>query len=265
VRAISVAERLPELVQRNRDINNLGHVTLEMLTLAIERASSDMVVSYAAGSEEVPPAASFSLVDDGHFVRYDGDAGVSSGGLERFGLSTMFGYAPSARGYVLFVSYDLKPLPDRTPGLIWVVDNTIVTFVSFDGETYAFNTKPDEVRLRSGAGAPEDWPAPVHNPAFGRAAFSVLRRKQTTPLEVIDDAFEQCADRAWNRAKAAMPPAQREADPVPQTAVIRAACKDVIVAWEKAFAANVDASVAERRAVYELAKKRLVAPRQTTR
>jgi hypothetical protein len=251
--AISVKTRLPDLAEKHakwhRD--SLFEVRFKLIAEAVERADADMFVSYVAGSEELFPLGLIRLTDDGHFGGYpDGD--VSSGALDKYAMTTHFGYAPSSTSYLLSPYFEAKPLPDRSPGLVWKVEDQGVLFVSLDGESYAVDVES----LRPGVGATSSWPKPVPNPAFGRLALP-YRREESTPLGPVDDAFAKCADQAWVKAQQAMTPKQREAPLTPRGSVVRKACAKEIAAWDVAFAANIDASVKRRTALYEKAKARV--------
>jgi hypothetical protein len=257
---ISVRRRFPELANAHLAQPGAGHVALALMDEAIEHAEADMFVSYLASGAEAFPVAENDLIDTGAYLPYPNDpnSDVSTGVLTRYGLATYFGYSPSARDYILAVRHGLAPLPDRTPGFVWdVVTRPHATpyaiFVSVDGETYHIALKPDGPSLEPSVDPVATWP-PIANPAFGRLAFVTVRRPMKSPLAPADDAFHRCAEQAWSRAKKAMTPEERDADPLPSGSVVRSACAKEIAAWERSLANSIDASVAERTALVDKAK-----------
>jgi hypothetical protein len=255
--AISVRTRLPELA-KDADYGIDDLPPFARIEEAIERAQAGMFVSYVANGAETLPAAEYRILDDGHFPPYP-DSEVSGGGLARYDATTLLAYAPGNADYLLKVAFELAPLPDRAPGLVWDVftadQRADVLFVSLDGEWYLITPKAGGPSIEVGVDPPARWP-PLSNPAFGRIALST-RREQTAPLAPVDDAFAKCAERAVSRARKGMTPEQLEANPWPSTDAIRRACAKEIAAWEQTFAKNVDASIARRTALIEKAKARV--------
>ena len=259
--SISVRRLLPDLASRTQPV--YGAIPLAQIAEAIERAHADMFVSYVANGAATLPTDAFTLVDDGHFPPYPGaeSSEVSAGELDKYGASTRLGYSPGSSDYVLSVGVELEPLRDRSPGLVWAAEKSVlgtpnVTFVAVDGETYSIDLKAGGPSIERRVPPVRKWP-PIANPVFGRIAFATTRRDRPSPLAPLDDAFAKCAEQAWSRAKQAMSPEQKEADPAPAPSVIRAACTKHIAAWERTFAKNLDANIAARAALVDKAKVRI--------
>lgn len=234
-------------------------VRLELVAEAIERADADMFVSYRANGGEDFPISTYELSDAGHFGTYV-DPDVSGGVLKKYGGVTYLGYAEGAT-YLLSFNVEPRPLPDRSPGLVWdieVADGAAgVRFVSLDGESYGITLDGEALSLDPRPGPSARWPAPVPGPGFGRISFATGRRMEATPLEPVDKAFLKCAEQAWARAQKRMTPEQIAAHPEAHAREIRRACGRQISAWERAFSENIDASVKARTALFEKAKTRM--------
>lgn len=261
IESICVCRRLPDLVKKHAEMMGAAAhaVRLELVDEAIARADADMFVSYRANGGQAFPMATYELSDAGHFGTYP-DPDVSRGGLKKYGGATYLGYAEVAT-YFLSVNVDPKPLPDRSPGLVWDIEfshgTASVMFVSLDGESYGIGLDREALPLDPRVGPSARWPAPVPGPGFGRIAFSTGRRVETTPLEPADKAFLKCAEQAWARARKRMTQEQIDADPEAQAREIRGACGRQIAAWERTFSENIDASVKARTALFEKAKARV--------
>lgn len=252
--AISVRRRLPDLAKRHDDLTPSAHaVALDLVAEAIERAQPDMFVLYLSGGAETFPILEYEMTDAGHFPSYP-DGEMSTGVLKKYGGTTLLGYVSGQTSYILSYNVEPKPLPERAPGLVWEVElykgQIGVSFVSVDGESYAF----DSAALDLQAGTPSTWPAPVSSPAFGRMAFAVGRRPQTRDIEAADKAVLDCAEQARKR----MTSEQIAAEPALEARWIRRNCRSAIIAWEKTFGAIIEDNVKARMALVEKAKARLL-------
>ncbi len=258
ITAVSVRERLPELVKKHEATNRYA-ISLAIIEEAIERASADMFVRYVAGAGEVELTSSFTILDDGHFPSHS-TPDVSEGGLTRYGASTRFAYAPPDTPYLLAVAVHDQPLPDATPGLVWSVgahaNKLSVELITLDGEHLSVSFDPEKPAVSLTVPPPDRWPPPVPAPAFGRSAFTHGTRTRVVSLDAHDDAFVGCVAMATANATAALPEEEREIHHPPDGALVRANCKAEVLAWEKAMAANIEASIAERKALYDKAKAR---------
>lgn len=250
ITAVSVSARFPDLVKKLEETNSYAVLPFAMVEEIIERASADMFVRYVAGAGEVYLASSFAILDDGHFPSHP-DPDVSAGGLTRYGASTHFAYAPPDTRYLLAVAVDEKPLPDATPGFVWSVKvtsaSTWVELITLDGEQLSISFDAAEPALSLTMPPTDDWPPPAPAPAFGRSAFTHGTRTEVVSLAAHDDAFIGCV---------AVAAATAGAELIPDGAIVRASCKKEVLAWEKAMAANIEASILERKALYEKAKAR---------
>ena len=255
--AISVVERLPDVLARAD--RGPGAPMTPTITLVIEHATPDMFVMTTGAF--TPREPTYHLYDDPVYPSHRAPD-VSAGGLAPYGATTAFSYAPSNTSFLLSVRIDHKPVPARTPGLVWStevqLDVPTVGFVTLDGMEHEIRLEPNGPSLVPAAGRVGEWAAPVSDPAFGRASFSVGLREKVASLDAVDTAFETCAGQAWKGVQQAMAPA-KASESMLSGSHVKDACKKEIAAWEATMAKNFDADIKRRTALYDLSKARALA------
>jgi hypothetical protein len=246
VRAVAVATRFPDLEKERSARPGAGAVDLDLVARAIDLAGPEMFVRFAAGDAPVLPFHDEQLTDRSTMNMLD-EPTAPAGGLARFDVTTRFCAGAVAYPFPC-VHVQARPLPDGAPGLVWSAREREILFVALDGESYAFDPVADRrASIRLGAGDVGAWPAAMPTKGFGRGAFP-LRRKEAAPLELEDEAFQDCGARAAPIKKGAF---------APDLAALRRGCKKEIAAWEGAFARSLDASAKTRTALYDHAKTRV--------
>jgi len=261
--AISVQKRMPDLMKKSgADPTGFGAwVWMRHIEEAIGRAEADMFVTYVRpkGSEEmrIGPSlhAAIHVFDGGHFPSHL-DADVTSGGLAQYGLTTSFGYAPGDTGYLLSVDAQQGELPSQTTVLIWLVEiveeeRVAVHFVTLDGDSYGMVLVSGGPTFELRVAPPEKWPNPVPNPAVGRKGVA------SGGLAPVDEAFAKCAEHAWATAQKSFTPKQRQERQPLTGAVVRKACENEILAWEKKLAELFVQRVEKGTVLYDKARARL--------
>lgn len=261
--AISVDKRLPDVLERDAqaraDFTFGRSIDAALVGDAIERADADMFVHYVANGRQSVPVEELS--DGGLYGTY-AEPDISTGRLEKYGMSTLLGYAGEASHFLGFI-VEPKPLPDSTPGLVWDVDvrkdgTATATLLTLTGELYAVDLEPRGATLEPGAGPPSGWPPPIPV-AFGRWTFLTGRRAQLVSLEAADKAFLKCADRAWARARPKLPADAQEADQS-RAKVIKKSCEKEVAAVETAMADNVEGHLEARTFLVDRARAKLGKP-----
>lgn len=211
--AISVRQKNPKLT--SADSSNLA-----VVAEALRAADASMLVRYRARKGNSSPSIRWtpSSIDGigfgGGSHRSDEKWEKKGSGLAKYG-AVIKGYSePDSRGNHLFVQtmegYP-PPLADNTPGLVWEVDSTTVTFVTLDGARYDIDCGDSAVEngapIEKGAGAPSGWPAPLQHSLVGITEVTALAKAGAVPAErggeliAIDDEWNACAQKVWKRAK----------------------------------------------------------------
>jgi hypothetical protein len=258
-----VQARFPELVTRHEAAT--APEDFELLADAVERATADMFIRFAAGARASsapgdPPSPEYENYesDGGFFGAYPlGD--VSEGGLRRYGGTTYLGYTEETE-FLLIADYSPPPLADGTPGLVWKVDRqrtrTLVHMLLFDGRFAWIELGAGAAPFARGVPPTAGWPAPVLGPAFGRIAFVTGRRVERVPLASADRAFERCASRAWSAFKRGRKQDEIDARTGIHARTIHAACAREIAAWESTLASSMSPVEQPRQALFDRARAR---------
>lgn len=272
--AIAVRTKLPSFKLEDSAV-------LAKVSDAISQATADMFVHYAShGQTDWLP--SVELAPNGFTGTSFGGVGYSSDdawdpkakGLARYGgRNEGFSHIDTPRGnhmQVLTLHGYPPKLADGTPGLVWDVETTRVTFVTVDGARYRVDvSKPDGQSLEPGAGPTSGWPAPAPDALLTVPDVSTLAKVGAVPQKTIDDllAFDdqwtQCAAKVWEGAQKqvdSMAHAGRgyftDADRITWEKKVRTTCAAMIRKQEVLLLQTVEARLKDRTDLHAKAKVR---------
>ncbi|HEU4406331.1 MAG TPA: hypothetical protein VFS43_13785 [Polyangiaceae bacterium] len=180
---------------------------------------------------------------------------------------TGYSDAQSRGNHVIAELKDHRPaLASGTPGVVWAVDDSSVTFVSFDGGRYVVDLAQAPEKgspLEPGAGPEGAWPKPVQDPFLDYGDVGRLVKVGAAPrsvqddLEKADDAWNACAQKAWKPADAKIEVGKFKLEDAKALSVkAQASCRKHLDQFETALVAYLDQRKAERAALYDKAKAR---------
>jgi hypothetical protein len=282
--AASVRARQPKL--RSEDAGDLGKVAEALAT-----AEAPMFVRYVAAEGRSVHWAPAPETIGG--TTYAGLTGYypsedtwdrSKGGLMRHGGVLRGESAPGSRGNHIKLLQPKgypAPLASLTPGVVWEVDSTTVVFVTLDGGRYKISVSHDDMQkgapFAPGLAPPAQWPEPLQHTLLEPDQIKYLAKAGSLPqkshdeLEAIDQAWNECAQKAWAGAKKEIEAidvsatnwstkeARKKALDDKWRAKVDKACGAHVAKMEAALLALIDARIKERAALFEKAKARAAA------
>lgn len=171
--------------------------------------------------------------------------------------------------------FPTSPAPG-TPGLVWSVDGSLVTFVTLDGGRYVFwLPEGDKPAFEDGAGSPASWPPPLQHSLLSvqdthdMAKVSAIPAQTAKELDALDDGWWSCINEVWKKADADIKSVERTQasmkDKYGKASGIAAAaeqdapkkCAPAKKAIEDGLVKVIEARNAERTAIHEKARARL--------
>lgn len=151
-------------------------------------------------------------------------------------------------------------LADKTPGLVWEVDDSKVVFVTLDGGRYSVDLNQPATLIAPGAGPEADWPAPLQDTYADITVVSALAKAGVHPqatvdeLEAIDAEWNTCVAKGWKPTRI-----QQNVNYAAKAVKIHQGCRKPMVKLEAALVGFIDARSKARKALHAQATARVKA------
>jgi len=151
-------------------------------------------------------------------------------------------------------------LADKTPGIVWEVDDSYVTFVTLDGARYLVNLSQgssNNVMISLGAGPESEWPKPLADTyvdvtiVSGWAKAGAHPQKAVDELSAIDDAWNQCVAKAWKPTRI-----RNDVNVRAKAVDVHKGCRKHMDDLEKALVKIADERAKARKALFDKAAAR---------
>jgi hypothetical protein len=263
LQAISVRGRFSEFEAKDS-------ADLAKVKAAIAKADASMFVHYVkpgeggwvARAETVPSSLSGFAYGGGDFAT-DADEAKRYKALAKHGAQLIGVSSPERDiGNHILVrrSDDRDQLADKTPGLIWEVEDSAVVFVTLDGGRYRLDVNQPAKLVAPGAGPESGWPAPLQDTYADITVISSLVKAGAHPqasvdeLEAIDAEWNACVAKGWKPTRTA-----RDVNYPAQAVKIHKGCRKSMQKLETALVKLIDARSKERKALYAEAVARVKA------
>lgn len=167
-----------------------------------------------------------------------------------------------------------SPAPG-TPGLIWEVDGSLVTFVTVDGGRYTMWLPDGAAAFEDGAGPVASWPQPVTHALLSvsdvheMAKVGALPKATADEMNRLDDGWFTCIQGVWKKADEQIKAVERSATPMNEkygkASGIGAAaeqdapktCEPAKKALDEGLVKLIEARAAERKALHAKASAKL--------
>jgi hypothetical protein len=264
LQAISVRAKLPEL--DSKDSADLAKVEA-----AIAKADASMFVHYkkpgsdgwVARAETVPSSFSGMAYGGGDFATDNEEAARYKALAKHGGL--IIGVSSPDRdlgNHILVRRSDARDeLADKTPGLVWEVDDSKVVFVTLDGGRYLVDLNQGSaggVPIARGAGPEPGWPAPLQDTYADITVVSSLVKAGVHPqktvdeLEAIDGEWNKCVAKGWKPTRIA-----RDVNYPAEAVKIHKGCRKSMQKLETALVKFIGERSKVRKALYDKAVARV--------
>lgn len=263
LRAASVRVKMPEMSAKDA-------ADLTKIEAAIAKADASMFVRYrkpdangwGASAEEVPRDFGGFAYGGGDFSTDDDDAKrftkYAAHGGKLIGVSTQ---ERDLGNHILSRRIDKRhELADKTPGIVWEVDDSYVTFVTLDGARYLVNLSQgssNNVMISLGAGPESEWPKPLADTyvdvtiVSGWAKAGAHPQKAVDELSAIDDAWNQCVAKAWKPTRI-----RNDVNVRAKAVDVHKGCRKHMDDLEKALVKIADERAKARKALFDKAAAR---------
>jgi hypothetical protein len=214
--AASVRVKMPEMTAKDA-------ADLAKVEAAIAKADASMFVHYrkpgadgwGASFEEVPRDFGGFAYGGGDFATDDDEAKRYVKYAEHGGR--LVGVSSPERdlgNHILSRRTDKRhELADKTPAIVWEVDDSYVTLVTLDGARYVVSLSQGSsgyVPVGLGAGPEGGWPKPLADTyvdvtiVSGWTKAGAYPQKAVDELSAIDDAWNVCVAKGWKPTRTAM-------------------------------------------------------------
>lgn len=165
--------------------------------------------------------------------------------------------------------------PVGTPGLVWSVDGSLVTFVTVDGGRYTLWLPDGASAFEDGAGPTSSWPAPLAHGLLSvsdvheMAKAGVVAKATADELNTLDDGWFECIAGVWKKASSQIEAVERSSAPMNEkygkasgigSAAIQDApktCAPAKKALEDGLVKVMEARSVERKAIHAKARAKL--------
>jgi hypothetical protein len=270
--ADKLAAELAKVAVRTKmpDMKAEDSAQLAKIEAAFAKADAAMFVRYrkpdsngwVARSQVVPDSHSGFSYGGGDFSTDDDEAkryaGLAKHGAKLIGVSSP---ERDMGNHILVRRSDKRDeLADGTPGLIWEMDGTRATFVTFDGGRYRVDVNQGgskSVVIERGAGPESGWPAPLQDTYVDENVVSSLAKAGALPEQSVKDV--EAVDKEWNDCVAKQWKPKRIATGVNHRAEavrIHEACRSAMQKMEKTLVKTTEERAAARKALHDKAAAR---------